>query len=356
MKKFLIVCRRRTRRGQRGSDGGGREARQDGGDRRRLRPAARHQVVGPLGAVRQAGVPQGPQGREGQGVGHERAQRPAEAARAGRAVHLERCQGRRHHVARHRHVDRDPEEVHRRRRQDDRLRPPDRRRHRLGLRLVRRERRRPQAGAGRHRRHEGEEARTARTASSPSSGAARRTRTRSGSRAGTTTSSTRCSRSKKVKKGPAKFVPEWSRQERSDDLRADARPDEQQHPGRHRGERQHRRRGRRHAEGEGPRSDPAVGAGRDGAGRAEHHLGLADEHGLQVRARSRPTRPSKAAIALFKGKKPRRTRRGANGSKKQPTFVIPVVSITKANYKRLFKDGFLKKSDVCSGEYKKYCK
>ena len=35
---------------------------------------------------------------------------------------------------RHRYVDRDPEEVHGRRWQDDRLRPPDRRRHRLRLR------------------------------------------------------------------------------------------------------------------------------------------------------------------------------------------------------------------------------
>ena len=45
-----------------------------------------------------------------------------------------------------------------------------------------------------------------------------------------------------------------------------------------------------------------------------------------------------------------------NGKRKQPTMVIPVVSITKANYTRLFKDKFLKRSDVCSGAYKKYCK
>ena len=32
------------------------------------------------------------------------------------------------------------------------------------------------------------------------------------------------------------------------------------------------------------------------------------------------------------------------------------VSITKANYTRLFKDKFLKRSDVCSGQYKQYCK
>ena len=44
-----------------------------------------------------------------------------------------------------------------------------------------------------------------------------------------------------------------------------------------------------------------------------------------------------------------------NGSKKLPAFVIPPVSITKANYTRLF-NGFLKRSDVCAGAYKKYCK
>ena len=63
-----------------------------------------------------------------------------------------------------------------------------------------------------------------------------------------------------------------------------------------------------------------------------------------------------AAVALFNGKKPKTNATRPNGSKKQPTLVIPVVSITKANYTRLFKDKFLKRSDVCSGQYKKYCK
>ncbi len=63
-----------------------------------------------------------------------------------------------------------------------------------------------------------------------------------------------------------------------------------------------------------------------------------------------------AAVALFKGKKPPSNSTRPNGKKKQPTFVIPVVSITKANYTRLFTDKFLKRSEVCSGTYKKYCK
>jgi D-xylose transport system substrate-binding protein len=63
-----------------------------------------------------------------------------------------------------------------------------------------------------------------------------------------------------------------------------------------------------------------------------------------------------AAIALYKGKKPPSNSTRPNGNKKIPTFVIPVVSITKANYTRLFRDKFLKRSEVCSGVYKQYCK
>jgi D-xylose transport system substrate-binding protein len=64
-----------------------------------------------------------------------------------------------------------------------------------------------------------------------------------------------------------------------------------------------------------------------------------------------------AAIALLKGKKvPGINGFRKNGSRKEPTVALPVTSITKANYTRLFTDGFLKRSEVCVGEYKKYCK
>ena len=99
---------------------------------------AGHEVVGPVGAVRQARFRRRLQEGRRQGDDRQRAERPAEAALAGRAVHLERFEGRHHHVDRHRYLDRDPEEVHGRRWQDDRLRPPDRRRYRLRLRVVRR--------------------------------------------------------------------------------------------------------------------------------------------------------------------------------------------------------------------------
>ena len=63
-----------------------------------------------------------------------------------------------------------------------------------------------------------------------------------------------------------------------------------------------------------------------------------------------------AAVALYKGKKPPSTGTEPNKGKRQLAFLIPVTSITKANYTRLFRDGFLKRSDVCSGAYKQYCK
>jgi D-xylose transport system substrate-binding protein len=65
---------------------------------------------------------------------------------------------------------------------------------------------------------------------------------------------------------------------------------------------------------------------------------------------------AKAAVALLKHKKiPGINGFRKNGNKKEPLIRIPIVSITKANYTRLFKDKFLKKSDVCVGEFAQYC-
>jgi D-xylose transport system substrate-binding protein len=64
-----------------------------------------------------------------------------------------------------------------------------------------------------------------------------------------------------------------------------------------------------------------------------------------------------AAVALIKHKRPPGINTSRkNGSKKEPTVALPIVMLTKANYTRVFKDGFLKRSEVCVGEYKKYCK
>jgi len=63
-----------------------------------------------------------------------------------------------------------------------------------------------------------------------------------------------------------------------------------------------------------------------------------------------------AAVALLKHKKvPGVNGFRKNGSKKEPTVALKVISITKANYTRLFKDKFLKKSDVCVGEFAQFC-
>jgi len=63
-----------------------------------------------------------------------------------------------------------------------------------------------------------------------------------------------------------------------------------------------------------------------------------------------------AAVALLKGKKPVSNGTRPNGKHPEPTNALPVVWITKANYKRLFTDKFLKRSDVCVGTFKQYCK
>jgi D-xylose transport system substrate-binding protein len=63
-----------------------------------------------------------------------------------------------------------------------------------------------------------------------------------------------------------------------------------------------------------------------------------------------------AAVALLKGKKPVSNGTRPNGKHPEPTNALPVVWITKHNYTRLFTDKFLKRSDVCVGTYKQYCK
>jgi D-xylose transport system substrate-binding protein len=65
---------------------------------------------------------------------------------------------------------------------------------------------------------------------------------------------------------------------------------------------------------------------------------------------------AQAAIDLVKGTKPKTNTFRLNGKKKEPTLSLPVEWITKKNYTTLFKTGFLKKSEVCVGQYKQYCK
>jgi D-xylose transport system substrate-binding protein len=61
---------------------------------------------------------------------------------------------------------------------------------------------------------------------------------------------------------------------------------------------------------------------------------------------------AQAAIALLRGKKVT-TNGKVSGT---PSILLTPVWITKRNYTLLFKDGFVKKSQVCVGTYKQYCK
>jgi D-xylose transport system substrate-binding protein len=61
---------------------------------------------------------------------------------------------------------------------------------------------------------------------------------------------------------------------------------------------------------------------------------------------------AKVAIAILKHKKVK-TNKVVSGTK---SVLLTPVWITKRNYKRLFREGFVKRSQVCIGEYAKYCK
>src|SRR5205085_2683358 len=63
-----------------------------------------------------------------------------------------------------------------------------------------------------------------------------------------------------------------------------------------------------------------------------------------------------AAVALIKGQTPKTTGFRPNGKAKEATLALPVKWITKSNYKQLFTQGWLKKSEVCIGAYAQYCK
>jgi D-xylose transport system substrate-binding protein len=65
---------------------------------------------------------------------------------------------------------------------------------------------------------------------------------------------------------------------------------------------------------------------------------------------------AKAAVQLIKGQKLTTTGSVPNGSKKEPAFIIAPVALYKSNWTKIYTSGFLKKSDICTGSFKKYCK
>ena len=61
---------------------------------------------------------------------------------------------------------------------------------------------------------------------------------------------------------------------------------------------------------------------------------------------------AKVAIKILRGKRVT-TNSMVSGI---PSVLLKSIWITKANYKKLFRDGFLKKADVCTVDYAQYCK
>jgi D-xylose transport system substrate-binding protein len=73
---------------------------------------------------------------------------------------------------------------------------------------------------------------------------------------------------------------------------------------------------------------------------------------------------ARAAVQLLKGQKLTVTCGGdvqckngsvANGAKREPAYIIPPVALYKKNWRQIYTSGYLKKSDICVGSYKKYC-
>jgi D-xylose transport system substrate-binding protein len=62
-----------------------------------------------------------------------------------------------------------------------------------------------------------------------------------------------------------------------------------------------------------------------------------------------------SAISLLKGTPLKTTGTVPNGKLKEKAYIIPPVSLDKTNWKKIYTSGFLKKSDICTGSYKKYC-
>jgi D-xylose transport system substrate-binding protein len=68
------------------------------------------------------------------------------------------------------------------------------------------------------------------------------------------------------------------------------------------------------------------------------------------------TATANAAVAIIRGRKPPTT--GfvtTKGRSREPAYLIPPESITKANWRKLVTSGFLKRSEICSGEFRKFC-
>jgi D-xylose transport system substrate-binding protein len=61
------------------------------------------------------------------------------------------------------------------------------------------------------------------------------------------------------------------------------------------------------------------------------------------------------AIAIIKGRPVKTNATINNGSRVVPAIFLTPVTITKRNYELLFREGFLRRNQVCVGKYRKYC-
>ena len=150
-----------------------------------------------------------------------------------------------------------------------------------------------------------------------------------------------------LKKGPQQFTPGWDNQKAGTIFEQMLVKTSNKIHGRRRGQRRPRERRHRRSQGAQAEADRAQRPGCDRAGCPEHHLRLADDDGLEGHAEARD-RVRRSAVALRRAEA-EATGTVKNGSKRLPAYIIPPVSITKANYKQLF-NGYLKKSKVCVGD------
>ena len=239
------------------------------------------------------------------------------------------------------------------RRQVDRLRPPGRRRRRRSLRVVRRPHGRRDAGQARHRRPEGDRRCTARSRSSP------RCREAEDANAflfkgGVDSVMNPLYRNGTFVKGPQQFVPGWNNRtaatifqqmlvRTSNKIDAVAAADD--------GIAGASRRG---PEGGEAGSDPAERPGRDHRGCQEHHLGLADRVAVEGPARA-GSRDGEGRDCHRQGRSPVDRVCDHEGRPKELAYLISPIQLTKANWKRVITSGYYKRSEICNGEYAKYC-
>ena len=64
---------------------------------------------------------------------------------------------------------------------------------------------------------------------------------------------------------------------------------------------------------------------------------------------------AQVAINIIKGRKVKTNGKTNDGNRNVPSVLLKPVWITKGNYTLLFKEGFLKRGEVCRGEFRQFC-